>query len=578
MGDTATKRGWRDWFRRAETVVDRPTITASVRPGPGRTRLDSPAVLARYEAGQTWSRNRSWLQAYVQDARQDISPGERIEMVRKSRYFERNNATMQKILDLIEVNVVGTGIHATPSADDPDAEKWTPDKLEEWNRKALARWTEWCKYADLTSRQSFESLQALIVRAQAVDGEIFVWLTYGDPDQQGNQFPRIQLIEGHRVTDAKLPANWEREGYTLFDGILFDARGRPAFYVVANDFDAFTTDKRGTVAIIPAEQIVHVYEPSRTSQPRGIPLFHSCLHDLHDLDDLQQYEMLASKDAASRANIIKTASGEIADQDGRIIGETEEVTDSNGQIQERITYYNSTIPGNTVVLKHGDDFEQSTALRPTAAQQEFWRELMRKVCRGVGISYAAVVDYEGGWSGPALRGALTADNRFYDVRTHTVTSAFDRIYEHVIAQDVKPGGALFPAPRNWKKVTWQSPRRSTIDIGRESAAILNELRVGLRTFRDVCGETGLDWRDVLTQRLAEQAFILKTAKKLKLPAGVVLAMLGAAPNTNVFGEKAAEAIDGPKPDAGISDPDTEERSGPGDEDEEEEIDIDEVRT
>jgi lambda family phage portal protein len=521
----------RDVFRRPARVDDQPRITAEARPS--RQPLDSSGILARYESGQMGGYNRSWLPSFVQDARQDINPGERLEMVRKARYFEKNNATMQKILDLIEVNVVGTGIQVTPTSSD-----------EEWNAKALARFTEWSRFADLTSRQSFATLQALMARAQAVDGEIFIWLTYGDPDERGNRFPRIQLIETHRICDAKLPAKYKAEGYTQFDGILCDQRGRPAFYVVSNDNDAFSKTTPKNVALIPAEEMVHIFEPSRTSQPRGLTLFHACLHDLHDLDDLQGYEMLASKDAASRANVVKTATGEIQD-DGTLIGreETTPADGENAEIAERVTYYQKAFGGRTVVLKHGDEFAQSTALRPTSAQQEFWRILERKVCRGTGISYAALCDYEGNWGGPALRGAISADNRFYDVRTQTLAVSFARIFEHVIAPDVRPGGALYPAPADWRKITCQSPRRSTVDIGRESAAVLNELRVGVRTFRDVLGEQGQDWREVIRQRIIEQKFIMETARAEKVPAGVVLSMLGAANNTNVFAEKAAAALE-----------------------------------
>lgn len=529
-----------DFFRRPASVGQARIAAMSRSRGSDGSLI---AATARYEAGQFGGVDRSWLPAYVQDARQDLDTGQRLEMVRKARYFEKNNATMQKILDLIEVNVVGTGIHITPSSSD-----------EVWNTKAKAWWDEWCKYADLTSRQSFETLQALMVRAQAVDGEIFVWLTLGDPDSTGRRYPRIQLIETHRVCDAKLPRQYEAEGYVQFDGILSDRRGRPVFYIVTNDNDAFSKASPKSVALIPAAEMVHVFEPSRTSQPRGVTLFHACLHDLHDLDDLQKYEMLASKDAASRANVVETESGEFQD-DGTLIGKEESQPADNGDMAEKVTYYQTAFGARTTVLKRGDKFKQFEALRPTAAQQEFWKILERKVCRGTGISYAALCDYEGAWSGPSLRGALAADNRFYDVRTHSLAVAFQRIWDHVIGSQVKPGGALTGAPTDWKKITCLPPRRATVDIGRDSKAMLEELRVGVRTLQEVHGEANNDWRAATRQRLIELKFVMDEARNLKLPPGVVLSMLGAANNTNVFAEKAAEAIEGEIDGAPASDPD-----------------------
>ncbi len=58
------------------------------------------------------------------------------------------------------------------------------------------------------------------------------------------------------------------------------------------------------------------------------------------------------------------------------------------------------------------------------------------------------------------------------------------------------------------------------------------------------GELGLDWRSVIRQRIREQKFIIECATEEKVPAGVILSMLGAANNTNVFAEKAAAALEG----------------------------------
>lgn len=67
------------------------------------------------------------------------------------------------------------------------------------------------------------------------------------------------------------------------------------------------------------------------------------------------------------------------------------------------------------------------------------------------------------------------------------------------------------------------------------------------------GETGSDWREIIRQRIAEQKFIADTAKELGVPSGLVLGMLGAASNTNTFGEKAAEAVDGDEPKKPLAD-------------------------
>jgi len=463
--------------------------SAKVESSPAFLAPPLTPLLAQYEAAR-YTQDRSWLPGYAQDARYDLDPGTRIEILRKARYFEKNHALAQKFLELIETNVVGTGITPTPASSDPA-----------WNAKALAWWEQWSKFADLTSRQEFPSLQALIVRAQATDGEIFVYLTNGESGR-----PRIQLIEAHRVLSADLPT-FRKEGFREIDGVLVDARGRPAFYIVGQDADSLGRAAPSRVAVLPAEQVVHVFEPSRAGQYRGVSLFHSILHVLHDLDDLQRYEMLAAKDASSRANIVYTDSGEVP-QSVSPIGRPQ--TSTTASADDRQTYYEKAFGGKTVALRKGDRWDQAESQRPSAAMREFWEYLTDLCCKGVGISYAAVSDYSGKWGGAALRGAVTSDNRFYEIRTRALSSCLQRIYEYAIGWAINSGELMDP-PTDWYRVRWQPPRRASVDIGRESAAILNELRAGIRTYRDVLGELGLDWQEVLRQRAEEEKFVAQLA-------------------------------------------------------------------
>jgi lambda family phage portal protein len=499
---------------------------------------DSEAVLGHAAARN--SLKRSWLPAFVQDARYDITPGDRIEIIRKARYFEQTNGTVQKILDLIETNVVGNGILPTPDSGS-----------ERFNEAALEFWMEWCSMADLTSRQHFHALQAIMARTTALDGEIFVRLAYGED----GRWPRVQLIESHRVVSASVPREATRPWATFaeFDGILFDARGRPAFYIVTHDNDAFSKERAGTVSIIPADRMVHVFEPARAGQTRGLSLFASVLHDIHDLDDLQQYEMMASKDTASRTRFIKNATGQAPVGDGTVIKRAKQMPTGEGTSEERSVYYRRELGASTHYLKHGDEVVPEEPLRPTAAQQEFWRTLERKITRGVGLSYAALMDYEGAWGGAALRGALVSDNRFYDVRMHNLTSPFDRIYAHVMEAGVSMG-RLKQAPKNFRRCKWQPPRRGTVDIGRESKAILDELRYGLRTEQDVLGELGTDHKATAAQREAEVVARLERAetiaKRFKVPTMVAYALLQEPPTGVYAAALADQEITDPKPGGG----------------------------
>lgn len=475
-------------FRRGARIEPQPHVITYGPP--------NPAIMAQYEAARH-SLDRSWLPGYVADARTDIDSGQRLELIRKSRYFEKNNGHYQKILDLIETNVVGNGITPTPGS-----------SSAEFNRIALKWWRKWCKVADLTSRQTMEACEAIIARGQAVDGEMFVYLTFSDSGR-----PRIQLIETHRIVSAHLPT-YKAEGYRDVDGILIDARGRPAFYVVGQDADVFSASRPGTVAVIPASQIIHVFEPSRAGQYHGIPIAHAVLHDMHDLDDLQKYEMLAAKDEAENAKVVYTENGELPDSMSPVGKSLQRTGATPITDQDRQTYYSAAFGGKTVALRRGDRVERNETKRPSVATQGFWESLENKICKGIGISYAAVCDYAGKWGGAALRGVVIADNRFYDVRTTAIASCMQRIWEHAIGWAIENnqlfddnGQLLTAIPLDWREVEWQPPQRATVDIGYDSAATINDLRAGLTTRRKVLGEKGQDWRKVVDQIADEEAYI-----------------------------------------------------------------------
>lgn len=452
------------------------------------------AVTARYEAAW-WSPDRTYLNSYIQDSEQDAPSGTRRELMRLMRWFEKNNPTLQKILDLLETNVVGTGLNPTPaSADDA------------WNKAALKWWANWCDYADLGGRQHFYQLQSIMVRTLAVDGEIFVHLT-NDPKTDS---PRISLIEGHRVTSSQVLMDDRMKALHDADGILINKEtGRPEYYVV-------TSAGAAEARIIPAKDIVHIYEPSRAGQFRGITMFHAITNTLHDLNDLQKFEMQAAKTAACTADIIYTATGEAPDSligDGMLESTTPVTAD------DKARYYTKQFGSSTRILQTGDKWEQAQSNRPSPAMRDFWQYLERKVCQGVGISAAAVLDYEGGWGGAALRGAVACDNRFYECRSSAITGAMQRIWEYALTwamKTEKPDG-LAGLPEGWNKPRWQPPRRSTVDIGRESAAVLNELKAGVRTYADIYGEAGSDWVAKLTQRANEAQFIYGLAKDRSIP-------------------------------------------------------------
>jgi capsid protein len=231
------------------------------------------AVFNRHPATE-WSPTRSHIWHGYDDARKDLCASDRKELQRLARYFESCSAIVNRMADLWECYVVGAqGLQIFPAS-----------SSEDWNNRALTQFNLWKPFADIASREGWDTSQGRIVRSWFVDGEVFVILTKEGP------FSRIQLVEAHRC----LSPDGERPN--VHDGVEVDANGRPIAYW----FRVGDTEK---ITPIDASYVVHIFEPSRPGQLRGIPLISCVLNDLRDLSDLQILEMRAAKQSARIVSI-----------------------------------------------------------------------------------------------------------------------------------------------------------------------------------------------------------------------------------------------------------------------------------
>lgn len=458
------------------------------------TRVAWDALRNRYEGVQR-STERSRITAPVQHVRLDITRFTRIELVRKSRYFEKNSELYNKLADVWEQYTVGTGLQFFPTSSDTN-----------WNPIAALTWESWKPMADVSSRFGFDNLQGVISRATFIDGEVFLLLTR---DLSSNR-PRFQLIEGNFCETP--PQQQGREGKSIVDGVEVDPNGRPVGYWFQMDTNSFR--------YFDAWQVIHIFEPSRPGQVRGIPYIACAINTLHDMDDLALLEMRHAKVVAQNSLIVKTANGDLpANMRANYVSEKF----GNGQVasapgvtdEQRREFYQSGTGARVNVAMHGDDISEFVSDRPSVATREYWRILAEKVCAGVGIPYILV--YPDSMQGTVYRGALDCANAFFRSKSSVFATHFQRLYEFVINAEASFVPGLAKRPVDWRKTSYRAPRAVNVDIGRNSAARIAELAAGFTTWTGVAAELGLDGRQLLTEKADELVFIrnLATPRQLK---------------------------------------------------------------
>ncbi len=466
-------------------------------------------ALNRYEgATQSWG-ERSLLNAGVQDAKYDADQSSRLELVRRSRYWERNNAIVNRLADVFEQYTVGpSGLQVIPNH---------PTDTD-WNNSASHWWADWGKFPDVASALPLGVVQSVMARTWFVDGEVFIYKTFSPESGR----PRIQLIEGHRIGTP--PSMRAMEGKSIVDGIEFatDANqqpiGRPQRYWYRTDSNPaygspyYQLGQPGSNAqawdYIDGERMLHLFEPNRPGMFRGLPFLYPVMNDLHDLDDLQQLEMKCAKSNAEVANVVTNKTGEATN----LVNARRQKWSINSQnaagqptTKEAPLFYEMTVGGRTVYVSNGEKFEQFKSDRPGAAQQMYWDYLVRKICAGVGISSLLVMPFS--LQGTVTRADMDVSNMFFRARSAVLAAIMREIYLWSMSWAVKFDRRLDGAPRDWWHVNVRPPRSATADVGRNSQAVLEELEAGTRTFQDVCAELGHDWRHVLRQKAVEAKFI-----------------------------------------------------------------------
>jgi hypothetical protein len=74
-----------------------------------------------------------------------------------------------------------------------------------------------------------------------------------------------------------------------------------------------------------------------------------------------------------------------------------------------------------------------------------------------------------------------------------------------------------PDSDGWQRVSWTTPKRVTVDAGREAAQDRADLEAGLKSMSELYSERGMDFKEEMTRRAEDMAFILEISKRTGVP-------------------------------------------------------------
>ena len=454
--------------------------TVSLRPKPATPAPTAPQPQASYGDWQSIGVTRARRSAYgaePRDLRRDLTPYDRLTMMRKCRWAERNSGLFKQILADMCLYTVGDGIK-------PQSHASTPEMQERYE----AYFAEKAKRIDITNRFSFYQAQSILLRGMIRDGDSFAAKV-----RNGAGEAKLQLMEAHRVGDpleGKVP-----EG--MHDGIQFGPYGE---YIAVNIYRSDGSSRQ-----ILAQSMMMVVDQEYASGARGVPLLQHSINSIQDEMEILALEKQAVKDNGDVTRIIKKAGGIIDGDMANELGSTG--TGSYANLA-------NTMGGKLIALEPGEDMTSFQSNRPNATFTGFLAALERDISQGV-LPYEFVGD-SSKLGGATVRLITAKAGRvFSKYQTIMIENFCVPTWGYIIGQGIAAGE--LPDDPDWNRVSWTTPKSVTVDAGREAANDRADVEMGLLSMSELYAQRGLDFRTEMAKRASDMVHIKDLAGQYGIP-------------------------------------------------------------
>jgi lambda family phage portal protein len=410
---------------------------------------------------------RQHIYVTPQDTRTDVSNQSRKQVLGLARYWFYNSPVVRGAIDCMVRNSIGPGIKMQSRTSD-----------EGWN-KATEEWLEnWGRACDIRGLLDWSTIQQIATRTCLRDNEVFILLT-----DNGDGWPMLQMVEAHRCETPDYLMGEKR----VIDGVRVNAQGRPlSYYINTGDADKYSE--------IQSPDLIVLAERDRADELRSLSRLVTCLNLIQDREEILSNTMVSVKRSS--------AIGLALEGEGSAGFFGPESTNAEGITTDRVFGSGAiwNVPNGRKIREIKDD-------RPSPNLTEFMDQFLRAVASGLGLPYEYL--WKADLSGPSQRFVLAqAQRRFDEISQTVINQLVSRVRLWALAKAIKRGDLTPPRGMDrWWQAAYHTPRQTTIDAGRDSAADREDLKLGLTTYADIYAARGEDWQDAIDQKIAEQAYI-----------------------------------------------------------------------
>lgn len=410
-------------------------------------------------------------------------------LLARTRDLVRNNPYILSARESFVANAVGTGI--VPS--------WL-DVTPRQKARIEKAWLAWTDEADADGVCDLYGLQALTAGCLFEAGECFV-RRIPQPPGRGLTVPlQLRLYESEQcpvdLTRREANGNWTRSGVEI------DPQGRRAAYWFYRQHpgDSTSAPTTGDYVRIPADEVLHLFRPTRPGQLRGAPWIAAAVVKAFMLDKYDDAELDRKGTAALFAGFIEQPARGAASP----LAGTKEDPESPGVAIAGLQ------PGTMQILEPGEKITFSEPADVGGQYESFEYRTILQLCAATGVPYTAVTGDLRAANYSSLRaGMLEYRRRLEQLQHNTLVFQLCRpIASAWIRQAALSGALSLPAmqtePQRYCSIKWIPPRFPWVDPLKDRKAEEVAVANGWKSNSDVIEEEGLDAEQVYARIAADQ--------------------------------------------------------------------------
>ncbi len=397
----------------------------------------------------------------------------------RARWLARNNGYAANAVESFASNVVGDGIK--PSSRIADA------ALKE---EVQSLWLDWTDEADAEGVTDFYGLQRRAAREVFLAGEVFLRIRARRPDDGLTVPLQLQMLPSEM-----LPLDLNRElpgGRLIRQGIEFDGIGRRVAYHFLRRHPGDMTEPglAGETVRVPAEDVIHVLDPSEAGQLRGISRFTPAIVKLFTLDLYDDAELERKKTAAMFAMFITSPAPETPLEPAEDDLEVE--------------------PGQVVRLDPGEDVSTPSTPDSGSTYEPFQYRTLLQISAALGIPYGYLTNDTAKGNFSNTRISLVDFRRRISAWQHGVLvyQMCRAVWTRWMDLAVLSGALDIPDydvnRRAYLACDWLPTKWDWVDPMKDASAEILQIEAGLKSRTQALSERGYDAEQVDREISAER--------------------------------------------------------------------------